>query len=198
MHRRGVVLAFAVLAGGCLILPRTNHRTETAYRHGPTVAGPVGRIVLEVAARPGAVAVVARRARPCWHDVFADEQVTSRRRASLVVPLDDGDGLMLSALFGVVTLPVSAVVTAIVIAGDDPVTTRRTRRVRTDERACPMASPDVEVVVVLPSGRRQTAVTDAAGAATVAIPPDEPPGGTLIVSAGDAAPVSVTAPRGAR
>jgi len=193
---RGGVAAVAIapLLGGCLVLPETRtsehivSRHQTGQQFGPTKA-----MELEIRADGPMIRVRAISPRMCTNESYAIVDVTRSKGATLDAPPGSGaDPLGLALIVSLVTLPVSALITAVVLATSSDTTTRERKVLKANVTHCPIYGANLRVTYAMPSGLVIEKVTDVYGGATEHVPPDEPESGVVVVRVGDVAGRSVT------
>ena len=178
-----IVLVLA-LCSGCLVVP---HTTTTARQVGTESLapepGPIHSITLAAGTKGGFIAVRAIAERTCTRRVMNLYDVRQEKGADVTDP-HDARAKIFGVLVSPVTLPISAIVTGIVLLGSDDVT-RVKSLARVDHYACSDAAAHQELVIDLPSGVHAAAKTDDDGRLLFAVPATEPDDGAITVHAGD-------------
>jgi len=171
----------AVALGGCLVVPAStttvrNAGTETAIRRGPD-----GTVVIGAEQVGSSIDVRVTDHRECERQTLSITETTTRRRARLAST--DPRSVAWAIWIAPITIPVSALISGIVVAGSHERTTRKVTVTGSEKFACVTAAA-VPVVVVLPSGRVLQRETDATGRLAIEIPDTEPYRGTVELAAG--------------
>jgi hypothetical protein len=122
----------------------------------------------------------------CTRPVYAIHAVTTTKHAKLGGARDPR-ALAFGAILAPITIPVSALVTGVIIATDRGVTSHTTEHSATKQFACQRAAHGVVVTMALPSGARVQRTADADGRVDLEIPDAEPTEGVVHVSASGAA-----------
>jgi hypothetical protein len=186
-----LALLVGSLCGGCLVVPRT----ETKIRQAGTEDGPASlvasREVTVTAAVDGrTVHVQAKRIGECTQTVMAIDEVTKSKHAHLGGASDPR-----AAVFGIllapVTIPISALVTTLAVAGASDETTRRPRPIGIKRFACSLEADHLPIAFTLPSGAKLELTTTHDGRADLEIPESEPYAGTISIAAPTAEPRDV-------
>jgi hypothetical protein len=174
------LLLLAVLGTGCVILPTTKTTTRNAGTEQSALAyGKITATTLQTASSRTDVRVRATNYRECQRQIFAVTEIKKSKHAKLGV--DDPRGRALGIIFAPVTLPISAIITGIVVASADDETKRMQKPLRTETSACTTDAAGLSLDVQFPSGAIQRGRTDSHGVLVAAIPSDEPYAGNVIV-----------------
>lgn len=168
---------------GCLVVPAT--RTTT---RGPRmVVGQVYedtdaglQLTGEAAGRD--LAVHATRLRDCHRDVLAVTDVVHERYLKLGGS-DDPRAQALGLVVAPVLIPVSAVVSELVVINDDAKTSHTSRVDHVEKLRCTRPADGLAVDLAVPSGRVLHATTDATGTAHFTLPVSEPYRGAAVATA---------------
>jgi hypothetical protein len=174
------LLLLVLLGTGCVILPAT----KTSVRNAGTEQGPLsyGRIkatTLQTASSRTDVRVRATSKRECQRPIFAIKEITKSKRAKLGV--DDPRGRALGVIFSPVTIPISAIITGLVVASSDSETKRVPQLIRTETIDCATDASGLALELQFPSGQILHGKTDSHGVLIAAIPREEPYAGNVIV-----------------
>ncbi len=177
------LLLFSILSGGCLIVPAT----KTLSKAAPNEAGAAtfaNQKSLALTARfaDEMIHVHAIRQGECSRPVFKVTEVTSERRAKLG-GASDPRAMILGVLLAPITIPVSALVTGLIVASDEPEVTTERKLLGTQRYACSGSAANVAVKMTLPSGTTVDGITDANGDAELGVPTTEPYTGTVAIVA---------------
>jgi hypothetical protein len=180
------LLLVAVFASGCVVLPTTkttlrNAGTETSA----LTPGRLTQVTLQSGASRTDVRVHATNTRECHREVYAVTEIVKSTHAKMNV--DDPRLVALGLVAAPVTLPVSAIITGLIVASADDETSRTRRRLRTETVACTTDADGVALELQFPSGQIYRGRTDRHGVLALAIPAAEPYTGDVAVRGGDAA-----------
>jgi hypothetical protein len=178
MTRSLVILGF--LASGCVVLPTTKTTTRNAGTEQSAVThGRIKSVALRTASSRTDVSVHATHQRECHRQVFAVTEVTKGKAARFGV--DDPRGRVLGIFVAPLTIPISAIITGLVVASSDDEVSRVTTPLRTETTSCTTDAANVALELQFPSGNIYRGKTDAKGALVAEIPPDEPYVGNVVV-----------------
>jgi len=182
-----LALVCLALLSGCLILPKTA-TTEKVVGRGTHAPRPTA---FELDAQGFDINVVTSAPHSCARLRYVDVDITRGKEASFVGP--DGDaiarnpdprGLVLVGMISMATLPISGIVTAIVVGASDETTVRERRSVGSERVACDLAAK-VPVTFTWPSGTTKKVVTNARGIAIGHVPAAEVDSGVVTVRVAD-------------
>jgi hypothetical protein len=175
-----LLLLVGLVCSGCVVLPATKTQVKKAgtERSAPTL-GKVTGTTLQTGASRTDVRVRATHTRQCQRQVFAVTEVTNTKHAKLGV--DDPRGRALGVILAPITIPISAIITGLAIAGSDPETKRVPKLLGTETLECTSEAGGLALELEFPSGRIQRGKTDENGILIVAIPSDEPYAGNVSV-----------------
>lgn len=170
-----------LLASGCFVVPKTTTTTrEVGTEEGAVSHGAPQAIALRAELRDSIVHIAATARRACARPIYAVVE-TKREKHARYRPNEDARAALPALIAAPITIPFSALGTAIALLADgDGTTTRAYRLVRTERFACTTPA-EVSVAVRLPSGAAITERTDGDGVARVRIPRTEPYQGTITV-----------------
>jgi hypothetical protein len=172
-----------VILCGCLVVPAT--RTTT---RGPRIVdGQVyedadAGLELTGEASDRDVAIHATRLRDCHRDVLAVTDVVRERHLKLGGS-DDPRAQALGLVLAPVLIPVSAIVSELVVINDDGNTAHTSRIDHVEKLRCTRPADGLAVALTVPSGRVLHATTDATGTAHFTLPVSEPYRGAAIATA---------------
>ncbi|HEY5926435.1 MAG TPA: hypothetical protein VIV11_32335 [Kofleriaceae bacterium] len=170
----------SLICTGCVVLPTTKTKTRYAGTEQTALTyGKVKAVTLQTAASRKDVRVRATSTRECQRQILAVTELTKSKHAKLGV--DDPRGRVLGVFFAPITIPISAIITGLVVATSDDSTTRVTTPVRTEAIECTSEAAGLALELEFPSGHVQRGKTDANGVLAVAIPRDEPYSGNVVV-----------------
>ena len=173
-------IAPLIVLAGCFVAPvQTTTARQTGTREGIVTPGPDRDLVLAAHLEGDKLAVHATRKRRCQRQVLAVIETESTRHFGFSAP-DDPRARVFGLLLSPLTLPVSSVVTAFVVAVDTGAVDQHTRLDHVEEVACDHPAASIAVEVALPSGATVASKTDAHGLATFELPDAEPDRGTVI------------------
>jgi len=176
-----------VLLCGCLVVPATRTTTRSlGTRDGQVYEDGDAGLELKGEAKPGKIAVHATRLRDCHRDVYAVTEV-HRERHLKMGGSDDPRAQVLGAVVAPLTIPISAIVSELVVLDDDAETTEQTRVDHVEKLRCTRPAQGLAIELVVPSGRVLRANADANGVATIALPLSEPYRGVAVARAETAA-----------
>ena len=186
-------LVFAAgMLGGCLIVPSTKSTSRSlGQEQAPARQGATIATMLSTAATGGSIVVTATQRKQCETDTVAITEVTTTRRLRSG-GASDPRGRALGVLIAPVTLPVSFLISGLVVGVSGSRTERKTQVVSTDRFICTTVAPNVPVRLLLPSGATVDGTTDASGKLALALPPGEPYRGTVVASAPNVTPAEAS------
>lgn len=180
-----IALLSALFATGCLVLPATKTTSRSAgIERSEVTHGRIKATRLQTGSSRTDVRVRATSTRECHRQVFAVTEITKTKHAKLGV--DDPRGRALGVVLAPVTIPISALITGLVVASSDKDTTRITKPLRTETIECATDAAGLALELQFPSGHVYRGKTDASGVLIAAIPIDEPYVGTVSVRGADA------------
>ncbi len=179
------LLLLALATTGCLVVPKTTTTHSvvgTEHRDHP---GPAGAVAIAVRSANADVSVRVVQQRTCQREVVELGRDRTATSADLAMPDCSGDarGCVAIALLAPVTVTISGIITAIVVAASHDEVTATERVVRRERVDCPVPLANEVVEVALPSGARVAGTTDASGSLELAIPDGEPDAGWVIARA---------------
>jgi hypothetical protein len=174
------LLLIGLCASGCVVLPATKTQVRNAgtERSEPTY-GKVKTTTLQTGASRTDVRVRAAYTRECQRQVFSVTEIAKTKHAKLGV--DDPRGRALGIFLAPITIPISAIITGIAIAGADPEKTRVPKLLGTETFECASEAAGLALELEFPSGRVERGKTDDNGVLVVSIPSDEPYSGKVSV-----------------
>lgn len=174
-------LLIGLACSACVVLPTTKTTVRNAgTERSPLRYGPAKAIVLQTGSSHTDVRVRATSQRECQRTIYAVDEVTKSKHARFGV--DDPRGRVLGFVLAPVTVPISAIITGLVVASSDDETTRVTKPLRTETVACTKAAAGLALDLQFPSGHVLRGKTDANGVLVAAIPVDEPYIGDVVVN----------------
>ncbi len=176
------LLLLASLSPGCLIVPTTKTTTTDLGKEIDIVHVADHDLEILGEANGGTITLQARRKRDCERRHLAVSRIVKTRHAK-VGGTSDVRGKIFGALLAPVTIPVSAVVTGLVLAAGQPDAKRVTKIESVEKFSCTEVAADLPVRITLASGATRDLRTTAAGTLAFAIPDDEPYASTVIASA---------------
>jgi hypothetical protein len=177
-------LVLTVLASGCVILPATKTtRRAAGTEQSALTYGRVKEITLQTGSSLTDVRVRATSKRECQRQIFAVTEIKKTKHASLGV--DDPRGRALGVIFAPVTIPISAIITGLIVASSDDDIRRVSKPLRTETIDCTTHAAGLVVELQFPSGHVYRGKTDDNGVLVSPIPRDEPYSGSVIVRGGE-------------
>ncbi len=177
------LLLLSLLCGGCLVVPAKKTMSRPAGEQlGAETFATARSVELTARNEEASVFVHAIRHGECTRPVFAVTEITSERKATFR-GVEDPRGALFAFVLAPVTLPVSAIVTGLMLAGDDAVTTKQTRPIGTKRYACSEEAEHLAVQLTLPSGAVVYGTTDERGDVRIVVPTSEPYSGSVTVAA---------------
>jgi hypothetical protein len=176
------LLLLALLGTGCVVLPTTRTTTRNAGTEQSALTyGRVKAITLQTASSRTDVRVRATSKRECQRQILAVTEITKRKHARLGV--DDPRGRALGLILAPVTIPISAMITGVVVASSEDQTTRVMKPLRIETIACTTDATGLALELQFPSGHVYRGKTDEHGVLVSGIPSDEPYAGNVIIRA---------------
>lgn len=180
------LLLLATLLTGCVVLPTTRTSARSAgTEQSALTLGAIKKTTLQTSSSRSDVRVRATRTRVCHRQIFAVTEITKSKGAKLGV--DDPRGRAVGVLLAPVTIPISALITGIIVASADDETERVTRPLRTETSECTVDAGGLPIELQFPTGHIYRGTTDANGVLVTAIPVDEPYSGLVLVRGGEQA-----------
>ncbi|HEY5949198.1 MAG TPA: hypothetical protein VIV40_27080 [Kofleriaceae bacterium] len=174
------LLLLGVLCSGCVVLPATKTTTRNAGTEQSALTyGRVKGLSLQTGSSHTDIRVRALSQRECHRQIFAVTEIKKTKHARLGV--DDPRGRVLGLAFSPVTIPISAIITGLIVASSDDETSRITKPLRTETIECTKDAAGLALELEFPSGHIYRGKTDANGVLVFAIPRDEPYGGEVKV-----------------
>lgn len=171
--------AVAFLLSGCVIVPSTKTTIKDAgTEQSQPILGTVKATVIEARASTDTIHIRATRKRECERQVQAVRMVTTSKHAKLG-GVQDPRGRIFGLLLSPVTIPISAAITGLVLAGAEDKTERATTVISSTKYECVDVAAGTEVRIVLPSGRTVDRTADDKGEIAFAIPDTEPYAGAI-------------------
>jgi hypothetical protein len=185
------LLLLSLLCGGCLVVPAKKTTSRPGGEElGAKTFATARSVELTAKADEASIFVHAIRHGECTQPVYAVTEITSERKAKFR-GVEDPRGALFGFLLAPITIPVSALVTGLMVAGDDAVTTKQTRPIGTKRFACSEEAEHLAVQVTLPSGAVVYGVTDNSGDARIEVPTSEPYSGSVTLAAQGAEPTQL-------
>lgn len=168
---------------GCFVVPQTS----TTSRQAGTVTsdlrfGVARSLALTTVVERGTISVHAIRTRDCTRDVYRVTEVTETKHLRLG-GVEDPRGRVFGAMLAPVTLPVSLLISGLIVAADDGATRRVQKLERVAASSCTQPAERLRVTVELASGQRFERITDERGTITFRIPDGEPYRGMIVARA---------------
>ena len=182
-----------LLAGltGCLIMPATKSTSRSlGLTESNVVEGPPLALVLAAQATSASVGLRATMKRECQRQVLAVTEVTTSKHAR-TGGASDPRGKVFGLLLAPLTVPISAMITGVVVAAHGDETTKHTKLVGTKRFECTTVAAKVPVQLTLASGITVERTTDGDGQLAFLIPMTEPYSGTVTISADKAQPTQI-------
>lgn len=174
------LVLLGLLASGCVVLPTTKTMTRNAGTEQSAVSyGRIKSVQLQTASTRTAVRVRATHQRECHHQILAVTEVTKRKSARFGV--DDPRGRVVGMFVAPLTIPISAIITGLIVAASEDETSRVTTPLRTETTPCATDAANVALDLQFPSGHIYRGKTDANGMLVAEIPADEPYIGDVVV-----------------
>jgi hypothetical protein len=166
-----------------MIVPAKKTTSRPAGQElGAQTFATVRSVELTARAVENTVLVHAIRRGECTRPVFAVTEITTERKATFR-GVDDPRGALFGFVLAPLTIPVSAVVTGLILAGDDSETTKQTRNIGTQRLACAEEAEHLAVQMTLPSGAVVYGTTDIHGDVRIDVPSTEAYTGSVTVAA---------------
>lgn len=176
------LLLLASLSPGCLIVPSTKTTTTDLGKEIDVAHVGDQGIELSGEAKAGTITLQARRKRECERRHLAVSQVVKTKHAKMG-GTSDIRGKIFGALLAPVTLPISAVITGLVV-GASPTEAKRVTKVESVEKfSCIEVAANLSIQITLASGATRNLKTNTAGMLAFTIPEDEPYASTVIARA---------------
>jgi hypothetical protein len=174
---------FPVLLCGCLVVPATRTTTrDLGMRDGQVYEDGNAGLEMKGEAKSNQIVVHATRLLDCHRAIYSVTQIHRELHVAIGGAKDPR-----ARAFGVVlaplTMPISAVVSALIVLDDDGETLERTRVDHTEKLRCTRPAQGVAVELVVPSGRVLRGRADANGVATITLPLSEPYHGLAVARA---------------
>jgi len=185
------LLLSSLLLTGCLIVPKTETTTRrVGTDNGNATFVKAREVVLASEVRGTTLHVQATRIGECTQPVFEIQEVTKSRHAALG-GASDPRTRALGFVLAPVTIPISAIITGLVVAGESDQTERVEKQIGTKRFACSLEANQLTVAFKLPSGATIKRITSRDGKIDLEIPSDEPYEGAIAVSAPSAPELQV-------
>ena len=170
----------ALISTGCVVLPTTKTTVKNAgTEQSPVTYGRVKSISLQTGSSRTDVRVRALSTRECSRQILAVKEITKSKQARLGV--DDPRGRAVGLFISPVTIPISAIITGIIVAASDDEIKRVTKPLRIETTECHVDAADYPVELEFPTGHIYRGKTDKNGVLALAIPRDEPYVGQVTV-----------------
>ncbi|HEX5063948.1 MAG TPA: hypothetical protein VFV99_31430 [Kofleriaceae bacterium] len=181
MTRSLLLSAFiGLLATGCVVLPTTKTTVKNAgTEKSPLTYGRVKAVSLQTGSSRTDVRVRVLSTRECSRQILAVKEITKSKHARLGV--DDPRGRAVGIVLSPVTMPISAIITGIIVASSDDETTRVTKPLRIETTECHTDAAEYPLELEFPTGHIYRGKTDKNGVLALAIPRDEPYVGQVAV-----------------
>jgi len=180
-----LLFLLAIICTGCVVLPTTKTTVRNAgTKRSPVTYGRVKAVRLQTGSSRTDVRVRAMTTRECQRQILAVTEITKSKHATLGV--DDPRGRAVGFFFSPVTIPISAIITGIIVASSDDETKRVTKPLRTETMECHADGADYPLELEFPTGHIYRGKTDANGVFALAIPRDEPYSGQVTVRSAQA------------
>lgn len=174
--------ALATALTGCVIIPATKTTTESlGTKQSEPIAGATKGVKLSVESPDAEIVVRASYLRDCERRTYDVTRITTTKHAKLG-GTEDPRGRAFGALIAPLTIPISAAITGLMVAGSAKVVRKETLK-RAVTEPCPTVAVNLPVELVLASGRTLTLHTDERGMVSVAVPETEPYQGEVIARA---------------
>lgn len=174
---------FPVILCGCLVVPATRTTTRTLpMREGQVYEDGDAGLEMKGEAKGGQIAVHATRLRDCHRDIYAVTEIHHEHHLKMG-GAEDPRAQIFGALLAPLTIPVSAMVSGLVVLDEDDDTTEKTRVDHTEKLRCTRPAEGLPIEVVAPSGRVLRGKADASGVATITVPLSEPYHGVVLARA---------------
>jgi hypothetical protein len=133
-------------------VPATKTTTRvTGTEDGAATFAQQSELVLTAEVDGPTVRVTAEQRGECTRPVIVIHESTTTRRARLDAPRDPR-AMVFGALLAPITIPISALVTGVIVAGDDGALTNATQQTGTKRFACQRLARGVAVTMTLPTG----------------------------------------------
>lgn len=188
---RAALLLPVLLATGCLVVPTTRTTTrQVGTEDGKATFAKAHEVQIETQIEGSRLFVQAKRIGECTQPVLAITE-TTRKKGARLGGASDPRAMVFGAVLAPITIPISALITGLAVAGDEGTTTRDSRPVATKRYACSLEADQLAVTLTLPSGARVTRTTSRDGHLAFDIPETEPYTGVIALGATLAATRSV-------
>jgi hypothetical protein len=192
---RAGVIACVLVSGGCFILPKTETTRQVVSTEQEQAAEPAAAMRVELATTNRQIAVRAVATRTCRSETWQNIETRRETTASLEIA-DPGGGssgyeAAVFLLLAPVTLAVSGIITAIIVASSDPKIKRERHKTFVSYRDCSIAGAGLPVTIALPSGVSVELVTGDDGRAYFDMPDFEAEDGVVEVAVGELSPQHV-------
>ena len=195
------VIVLLALCSGCLVVP-TSTTTARVVDSGVTdEPGPRGKLGLEVSRVGRTVVVKLQEPRTCFaqsYDIVETTESTTGRIAGADgpnLPSGSGEGaligLALVGAFEIVALPVSGIITGVVVASSSDRKTQERHVTGVRKHACPVPAVHAAIGLEIPGGEILTRETDERGVAMFELPIEAPLTGFVTARAEQVTPVTI-------
>ncbi len=178
---------FAVLAAlltGWLFVPRDKVTTRVVGSNVATVPLSSQPTSVTVQARNSTLRLMLATPRMCQRNLIETLELTHSKRLGFFVPLENsGYALFIGIMLAPITLPVSAVVTGLILGTDKDTTTHKDRTTPNGVEPCP-APISGPIQLTLASGAVTHVVTGDDGVSLFELPADEPEHGAVVARTG--------------
>lgn len=182
---RAVLLA-CLLSGGCLIVPANKSTTRALDNEfGDPAFVASGEVSLTAASKRKHIVVTANRSGQCTRPVFAHSEVTTTKRMKLG-GASDPRAMIFGAIVAPITIPVSFLISGLVVANASPETKEESKPIGTQTYACTLVAGQLPVQMTLPSGAIVRGTTDLSGSAVLEVPATEQFVGSATIAAAGA------------
>jgi hypothetical protein len=186
------LLFLSVLCSGCLVVPAKKVTTKpVADEFGSAKFAKTSKVELSARSRDGILLIHAIRHGECTRPVYKVTEVTTERKAAMG-GAEDPRAMIFGALLAPVTIPLSAIYTGLVVAGDTAETSKNQKLIGTQHYQCSAEAEELAVTVTLPSGEAVAGFTNVHGDTEVSIPASEGYEGNVTLSAEHAEPTVVS------
>lgn len=174
---------FPVLLCGCLVVPATRTTTRNlGMRDGQVYEDGDAGLEMKGEAKGGQIAIHATRLRDCHRDIYAVTEIHHEHHLKMG-GAEDPRAQVLGAVLAPVTIPISALVSGLVVLNEDDDTSEKTRVDHTEKLRCTRPAEGLAIELVAPSGRVLRGKADANGIATIKVPLSEPYRGVALARA---------------
>lgn len=183
---RAAFLLPVLFATGCLVVPTTRTTTrQVGTEDGQATFAKAHEVRLETEVEGARVFVKAKRIGECTQPVLAIIE-TTRKKGARLGGASDPRAMVFGAVLAPITIPISALITGLAVAGDEGTKTRDTKPVATKRYACSLEADRLAVTFTLPSGAHVTRTTTREGRIAFDIPETEPYAGVIALEAATA------------